>query len=41
MADLKETIDEEIKQAQIEYDKLEHHIQLYISEMEQCLPTVS
>jgi hypothetical protein len=35
MADVKEGIEEEIRAAKIEYDKLEAHIHLYMSEMDQ------
>lgn len=37
MAELKETIEKEVKDAQEEYLKLESHIKLYITEMEQSI----
>jgi len=37
MAELKEAIEKEVKDAQEEYLKLESHIKLYITEMEQSI----
>ncbi len=37
MADLKDNIDNEVHSAHEEYLKLESHIKLYITEMEQSL----
>lgn len=37
MAELKETIEKEVNSAHEEYLKLESHIKLYITEMEQCI----
>ena len=37
MADMKENIENEIHAAHTEYSKLESHIKLYITEMEQCI----
>lgn len=37
MADLKENIDAEVQSAKEEYLKMESHIKLYITEMEQSL----
>lgn len=37
MADLKENIENEIHSARDEYLKMDSHIQLYITEMEQAL----
>ncbi len=37
MAELKETIEKEVKDAHEEYLKLESHIKLYITEMEQSI----
>ena len=37
MADLKETIETEVHEAHDEYQKLEAHVRLYITEMEQAL----
>ena len=41
MADLKEVIEAEVQAAQDEYQKLDAHIRLYISEMEQAIGDVS
>lgn len=35
MADLKETIESEVHAAHTEYQKMDSHIRLYITEMEQ------
>lgn len=37
MADLKENIDHEVQSAREEYMKMESHIKLYITEMEQSI----
>lgn len=37
MADLRENIENEVHSAYDEYMKLESHIKLYITEMEQCI----
>ena len=37
MADLKENIENEVHSAQDEYMKLESHVKLYITEMEQSI----
>jgi kinetochore protein Nuf2 len=37
MADLKENIENEVHSAHDEYMKLDSHIKLYITEMEQCI----
>ena len=37
MADLKETIENEVNQAKDEYFKMDSHIKLYINEMEQSI----
>jgi len=37
MADLKESIENEVHRAHDEYLKMESHIKLYITEMEKCL----
>lgn len=37
MAELKEAIEKEVKDAHEEYLKLESHIRLYITEMEQSI----
>jgi kinetochore protein Nuf2 len=37
MADLKETVEKEIYAAREEYLKMDSHIKLYTSEMEQCI----
>jgi kinetochore protein Nuf2 len=37
MADLKETVEKEIHAAREEYLKMDSHVNLYVSEMEQCL----
>ena len=37
MADMKENIENEIHSAHTEYSKLESHIKLYITEMEQSI----
>ncbi|WPH04387.1 Hypothetical protein R9X50_00727800 [Acrodontium crateriforme] len=37
MADLKENIEREVQSAREEYMKMESHIRLYITEMEQCI----
>ena len=36
MADLKETIESEVQAAQTEYQKMDSHIRLYVTEMEQA-----
>ena len=40
MADLKEIIEKEVKEAHEEYLRLESHVKLYITEMEQSLAQV-
>lgn len=37
MADLKDSIDTEVREAHDEYIKMESHIKLYITEMEQSI----
>jgi kinetochore protein Nuf2 len=37
MADLKESIENEVRDAHDEYIKMESHIKLYITEMEQSI----
>lgn len=37
MADLKENIENEVQSAREEYMKMESHIRLYVTEMEQSL----
>lgn len=37
MADLRENVENEVHAAHEEYLKLESHIKLYITEMEQCM----
>ena len=39
MADMKENVENEVQEAHEEYQKLESHIKLYITEMDQMLGT--
>lgn len=37
MADMKEKVEEEVTAAHAEFTKMKSHIELYISEIEQCI----